>query len=115
MRNNLFDLLLAAVRNEMTSCLNCQPYEDGSPVWIDDAICLDDLFDELHVPESMRSSLTRQLRCRTCGNRFEQYDTVGVELRCRIDSGAPLVVAAWCGAAVSSRVVKPNNCLGGLR
>ncbi len=94
MKTNLFDFMLAKVRNEITSCFNCQPYEDGSPVWIDEATCLDDLFDSLLVPESMRPSLARRVRCRTCGNRFEQYDTVGVELRCRIDSNAPFEVAA---------------------
>jgi hypothetical protein len=80
MKTNLFDFMLAAVSNEIMSCFNCQPYEDGAPVWIDEAVCLDDLFDSLLVPESMRLSLTRQLRCRVCAGRFEQYSIVGTEL-----------------------------------
>ena len=31
MKANTFDSLLSQVRSHITSCLNCQPYEDGEP------------------------------------------------------------------------------------
>ena len=81
MKTNALDSWLSQVRSHITSCLNCQPYEDGEPVWMDEPVCLDDLFDRYAVPEFMRRRVTQRLRCRVCHSRFEQYSIIGIELR----------------------------------
>ncbi len=80
MKTNIFDLLRAEVGRLIVSCFNCQPYEDGQPVWMDEPACLDDLFDRHRVPELMRARLAHRLRCPACNNRLEQYSIVGTEL-----------------------------------
>jgi hypothetical protein len=80
MKKNLFRSLLGDVGSEIVSCLNCQPYEDGEPVWMDHPTCLDDLFDSYLVPDWMRRRLAASLRCRNCNNQVTQYDIVGTDL-----------------------------------
>jgi hypothetical protein len=77
---NLFDEFLRGMQSQVLSCLNCQPYEEGEPVWCDEPRCLDDLFDENLVPALMRGWITNRLRCRTCRSRVAQYDVIGTAL-----------------------------------
>ena len=79
MKTNEFTSIVAKIGGEIVSCLNCQPYEDGEPVWMAEPTRLDDLFDRANVPDTRRRRLTARLRCRNCHARVGQYDIVGTE------------------------------------
>ncbi len=79
MKTDEYRSLAARVGSQIVSCLNCQPYEDGEPVWMDEPTRVDDLFDRYLVPESKRRRLAARLRCRNCHGPVGQYDIVGTE------------------------------------
>lgn len=69
------------VQNKLAYCITCQPYDGDSYIWaLGQETTLDELFEELAVPEKYRDDISENLSCNNCGkSSFERYETVGTE------------------------------------
>ena len=65
------------IQSVIKYCYNCQPYEQGSPVWVmGDEIELEEVFDEFNVPEDLRDKVADNLHCDFCGTQLQRGDSV---------------------------------------
>lgn len=69
------------VQSKIVSCTNCQPYDEGEPVWINgDRWELTELLEDNKVPEEYWDSIVSHLICPGCGtDNFETYMDVGIK------------------------------------
>jgi len=72
---------LKQVQQEVKYCPTCQPYDGGEYIWIlGEKTTLEEIFDELDVPERFRGDIPKHITCDNCGSsNFDRYDTVGKE------------------------------------
>lgn len=62
-------------------CVTCQPYDGGDYIWIlGKQTTVDEIFEELDVPEKYREDIASHLVCPNCGSSgFDQYDVAGTK------------------------------------
>ncbi len=62
----------AQVLRELRYCFNCQPWEDGDPVWIFGArIEMDELLRSLGVPYNLHAEVVKGVDCPNCGSSVD--------------------------------------------
>jgi len=70
-KKEIYDLIIA--------CYNCQPYEEGEPVWVlGDRMTVDELLDELDIPSKSREQIIQDLSCPSCGTKLFASDDIGI-------------------------------------
>ena len=79
--NNTRDIdeFIELVQNEVSYCSYCQPVEGGEYIWVFGIQKnLNDLFDEIEVPEDLRDQIASRLVCPHCNNNsFEKFSDYG--------------------------------------
>lgn len=69
------------IQSMIISCVNCQPFDEGEPVWIHGVKReLIELFEDNKIPEKEWDAIASNLICPNCGpESFEIYSDVGVK------------------------------------
>ncbi|OLN28968.1 RES family NAD+ phosphorylase [Desulfosporosinus metallidurans] len=77
--NKIAQRYFQQVQKEVSYCPTCQPYDGGEYIWIlGEETTLEEIFDELDVPERFRGDIANHITCDNCGaSNFERYDIVG--------------------------------------
>jgi hypothetical protein len=72
---------LDRVQKVVMYCIFCQPHDDGEYLWIlGKKVNLNDIFEDLLVPERYKKEIADRLQCPNCGrSNFEQYEDVGLK------------------------------------
>jgi hypothetical protein len=72
---------LEKTQSEVKYCLTCQPYDGDKYVWVlGEETTLDEIFEELNVPEKYRDDIACHIKCYNCGaSNFDRYDVIGKE------------------------------------
>ena len=75
------------IQSKIISCTNCQPYDEGEPVWIHGVRWeLGELFADYKVPEDQWDAISGHLVCPDCGTEgFETYMDVGIKSKFDIE------------------------------
>ncbi|MDP9954785.1 hypothetical protein J2X97_000422 [Epilithonimonas hungarica] len=67
------------IQSEIISCYNCQPYDEGEPVWIfGNKTEIEDLFYKLNVDDKYWNNIIQHLVCK-CGTELDFGSDVGVK------------------------------------
>ena len=76
------------VQPHIAYCIYCQPYEGGEEVWVFGIrSALDDLMEEIGVPEADRDDVAELLHCQFCGrDTFERWEDYGEKPREEIEA-----------------------------
>jgi len=68
------------VQEQVGYCVTCQPYDGGDYVWVlGDEIEIDNLLQDLEVPEHLWQEVLDGVYCGNCGNSVELGDVVGTK------------------------------------
>jgi hypothetical protein len=69
----------ARIQSRISFCIYCQPYEGGEAVWVLGLQTpLEDLMEEVRVPEQDRDEVASMLHCLNCGrDSFDRGDDYG--------------------------------------
>jgi RES domain-containing protein len=68
-------------QQKLKYCITCQPYDGGDYIWIiGTETTVDEIFEDVSVPEKYREDIAANLVCPNCGKSgFEQYEVAGTE------------------------------------
>jgi hypothetical protein len=80
--NNRFDeeqpaRFVSRVQAQLAPCANCQPCNDGEPVWLNFHTRLDNLMEMLGIPQACRDKVAERLDCPCCHHSYARYEEVG--------------------------------------
>jgi hypothetical protein len=56
---------------EIVGCFNCQPWDEGEPVWLGPYCYVTDLLEEQNVPEELVPDVLERLQCPRCGTNLD--------------------------------------------
>ncbi len=74
------DEYIDQVSYEITHCLNCQPRDSGEWIWVlGIRTYLQDLLNDLDIPEPYHEAVTKGLTCPHCGTNIELESDVGIK------------------------------------
>jgi hypothetical protein len=65
------------VERRLSRCSNAQPYEGGSPVWINPHMTLKEIMDGAEVPEECQTEVAERARCPSCAGPHDLWEEVG--------------------------------------
>jgi len=87
--------LFKKVQEQIEYCYNCQPYDEGEPVWIHgDRTELGELLYDFDVPKVLYDTFARNLVCKWCGtSEFESYSEIGLKTKYEIELDKHLELA----------------------
>ena len=69
---------------EIVGCFNCQPWDEGEPVWLGPYCDPTDLLEEQNVPEKLFPEVLEGLQCPRCGTNLDEPG-VQVEIKSQYD------------------------------
>lgn len=73
------------VQSKIENCIDCQPFDEGEPVWIfGERTELDELLYDLKVPEKYWDNVISHLSCPYCGNAHF-YNGIDIGIKTRFD------------------------------
>jgi hypothetical protein len=71
MHHTTLSKLSKNIKKQIISCVNCQPWDGGVPIWLGKHIKISDFSGDTELSESEWRTLLEGLRCPQCGAKFE--------------------------------------------
>lgn len=78
--------LFNRIQGQIEYCYNCQPYDEGEPVWIHgDRTEISELLFDYNVPENLHELFARNLSCRCGTSDFYPFSEIGLKTKYEIE------------------------------